>query len=595
MPTFLPVRGKCVTPFPPIGTVPCSHPGFYLRTCRRDRLGRMTCNGRSSLCNGCLAAVASLFVAALAGCSPHQSPDREPLRIGTAKQLFIDDGVVEATESISRVLNRPVKHPGGPVLRPERKWEGNFASVSSVIYDPEDALFKMWYVPSLITAERPPGPLEEYESLLRASNYREDLDLSCYAVSRDGVHWERPELGLVKFEGSTRNNIISDRSVRAEGGLYNSGRAPNAFRDHREQNPVRRYKALGFALAANGVTGLCIYFSPDGLAWEEYPGNPVMVGTSDTHTVLGWDPSRQKYVAYLRPGWKDYREAVAAYDGIPPEVRAASLPSHTPDQLAPRAGRIRKRTIGFSTSDDFVRWSPIEPALIPDSVDPVDLQFYGMPALLYEGIYLGFPWVFRTNSLTMESHFAYSREGREFQRLPDRGPYIPLGANGTWDDGCVYVRQPLVHDGKIWFYYLGVNWRHGVEDLLAEGENAEAAVGLATLPLDGFVSLDAGPNPGTVTTRPLVFEGSRLLVSFEDSQKGSAGVDHHSSLRVEVLDSNGEPLEGFGPEEAEPVTRTVAGQPVSWAGSADLSNLAGQPVQLRFHLRNGKFYSFQFQ
>ena len=575
--------------------MPCSHPGFYLRTRWRDRLGRMTCNGRSNLGNPFLAAALGLIVAGLAGCSSHPSPEREPIRIGTGKQLFIDDHVVESTASISRVLNRPVKHPGGPVLRPERKWEGNFASVSSVIYDPEDVLFKMWYVPSLITAQRPSGPLEEYESLLRASNYREELDLTCYAVSRDGVHWERPELGLAEFEGSNRNNIISDMSVRSEGGLYNSGRAPNAFRDHREQDPARRYKALGYARAANGQTGICLYFSADGLDWKEYPGNPVMVGTSDTHTVLGWDPSRKKYVAYLRPGWKDYGEAVAAYDGIPPEVRAASLPSHTPDQLAPRAGRIRKRTIGFSASEDFIHWSPIEPALIPDSVDPVDLQFYGMPALLYEGIYLGFPWVFRTNSLTMESHFAYSRDGREFQRLPDRGPYIPLGANGTWDDGCVYVRQPLVHDGKIWFYYLGVNWRHGVEDLLAEGENAEAAVGLATLPLDGFVSLDAGPNPGTMITRPLIFEGNRLLVSFEDSQKGSAGVDHHSSLRVEVLDSDGEPLEGYGLEDMEPVTRTVAGQPISWGGSADLSNLAGQPVQLRFHLRNGKFYSFQFQ
>ena len=555
----------------------------------------MTCNGRSSLENGCLAAAAVLIVAGLAGCSSHPSRDREPVRIGAVKQLFIDDHIVETMSSVSRVLNRPVKHPGGPVLRPERKWEGNFAAVSSVIYDPQDALFKMWYVPSLITAERPPGPLEEYESLLRASNYQEQLDLSCYAVSRDGVRWERPELGLVEFEGSTRNNIISDRSVRSEGGLYNSGRAPNAFRDHREQDPDRRYKALGYARAANGKIGICLYFSPDGLAWNEYPGNPVMMGTGDTHTVLGWDPSRKKYVAYLRPGWKDYEEAVAAYESIPTEVRAASLPSHTLDQLAPAAGNRRIRTIGFSSSDDFVHWSPIEPALIPDSMDPVDLQFYGMPALLYEGIYLGFPWVFRTNSLTMESHFAHSRAGREFRRPPDRGPFIPLGANGTWDDGCVYVRQPIVHDGTIWFFYLGVNWRHGVEDLLAEGENAEAAVGLATLPLDGFVSLDAGPNAGTVTTRPLIFEGSRLLVSFEDSQKGSAGVDHHSSLRVEVLNSQGEPLEGFGLEEMDAVTRTVAGQPVSWAGSSDLSALAGQPVQLRFHLRNGKFYSFRFQ
>ena len=555
----------------------------------------MTRNERSTLFQVCPAALAALIVGGLTGCSPQPSPSQEPVRVGADKQLFIDDHVVETTEAISRVLNRPVKHPGGPVLRPERKWEGNFAAVSSVIYDPEDALFKMWYVPSRITAERPPGLLEEYESLLRASNYREELDLSCYAVSRDGIHWERPDLGLVEFEGSTRNNIMSDRSVRSEGGLYNSGRAPNAFRDSREQNPDRRYKALGYARAENGVTGLCIYFSPDGLAWKEHPGNPVMMGTGDTHTVLGWDPSRKKYVAYLRPGGKDYQEAVAAYDSIPPEVRAASLPAHSRDELAPPAGNRRKRTIGFAASDDFVRWSPIEPALIPDSADPVDLQFYGMPALLYEGIYLGFPWVFRTNSLTMESHFAFSRDGREYQRLPDRGPFIPLGANGSWDDGCVYVRQPLVHGGKIWFYYLGVNWRHGVEDLLAEGENSEAAVGLATLPLDGFVSLDAGPNPGTVTTRPLIFEGSRLLVSFEDSQKGSAGVDHHSSLRVVVLNANGERLEGFGLEEAEPVTRTVTGQPVSWAGSSDLSALAGQPVQLRFHLRNGKFYSFRFQ
>ena len=53
---------------------------------------------------------------------------------------------------------------------------------------------------------------------------------------------------------------------------------------------------------------------------------------------------------------------------------------------------------------------------------------------------------------------------------------------------------------------------------------------VATLPLDGFVSLDAGPNPGTLTTRTLVFQGGRLLVNFEDSQKPDALVKLPMSL-----------------------------------------------------------------
>ena len=30
----------------------------------------------------------------------------------------------------------------------------------------------------------------------------------CYATSRDGVEWEKPDLGLVEFNGSTHNNIV---------------------------------------------------------------------------------------------------------------------------------------------------------------------------------------------------------------------------------------------------------------------------------------------------------------------------------------------------------------------------------------------------
>ena len=517
------------------------------------------------------------------------------IEIGSRKQLFIDDAILDRTHLITRVLNRPRKHAGGPVLKPERKWEGNFVAASNVIYDAQERLFKMWYVPNLITTQPLPRPIEEYENLLRAAKYLEELDLSCYAISRDGIHWERPELGMVEFEGSKKNNIFSGESVRSKGALYGAGRAPNGFKDLQEKNPARRYKGLGYARSANGETGICLYFSADGIHWKEYEGNPVMVGTGDTHTVLGWDPARGKYVAYLRPGWKDYREAVDAFESLPAQVRAASIPRYSVDVLAPPAGDRRKRTIGFSESADFIRWSPIEPALIHDDEDPVDLQFYGMPVMLYEDLYLGFPWGFRTNALTIDTQFAYSRDGKRFLRLWDRASFIPLGANGTWDDGCIYGRQPFVYEDRILFYYVGVNWTHGAEGLLAEGDRSQAAIGLATLPLDGFVSLDAGPAMGTATTRPLSFEGSRLVVNFEDAERGSAGMHQGSSLQVEVLDPLGDPIEGFELGQAEALTWSSMEHAVSWKGGSDLSRLTGQPVRLRFHLRNGKLYSFRFR
>ena len=175
------------------------------------------------------------MMAILAAAEPQEALDSVAIVIGSEKQLFIDDLIIKRTEFISKVLNRPRKHAAGPVLKPERKWEGNFLAVSSVIYDQEEGLFKMWYVPNLITAQQPPGRLENYENLLRASNYKEELDLTCYAISRDGIHWERPELGRVDFEGSRRNNIFSGESVRSKGALYSAGQAPNAFKDLREK------------------------------------------------------------------------------------------------------------------------------------------------------------------------------------------------------------------------------------------------------------------------------------------------------------------------------------------------------------------------
>ena len=50
-----------------------------------------------------------------------------------------------------------------------------------------------------------------------------------YAVSSDGIHWEKPELGLVKFSDNKKNNIV----VRGPSGA-------GVYKDPHEKNPARR-------------------------------------------------------------------------------------------------------------------------------------------------------------------------------------------------------------------------------------------------------------------------------------------------------------------------------------------------------------------
>ena len=40
-------------------------------------------------------------------------------------------------------------------------------------------------------------------------NYqRDDDDCLCYAESSDGVHWTKPDLGLVEYQGNKNNNLL---------------------------------------------------------------------------------------------------------------------------------------------------------------------------------------------------------------------------------------------------------------------------------------------------------------------------------------------------------------------------------------------------
>ena len=107
-----------------------------------------------------------------------------------------------------------------------------------------------------------------------------------------------------------------------------------------------------------------------------------------------------------------------------------------------------------------------------------------------------------------------------------------------------------------------------------------------TLRVDGFVSVYASLHGGEMITKPLIFEGNRLQINFATSAGGS--------VKVELQTADGEPIEGYTLEDAVEIFGDELSRTVQWGDSPDASSLAGQPVRVRFALKDADLYSFQF-
>ena len=245
------------------------------------------------------------------------------------KHLFIDDRTIDETVGVARTLNQPAKYVGNPVMIPLYPWEGRVTLYGTVWRDDQGG-FRVWYqgyggmgIPAMGTDQ----------SGFRTKGFDPATLLYTigYATSSDGVFWERPNLGIVEYNGTSDNNLVLVDAAFA-----------NVIRDDRDPDPDRLYKALFFESAdfqgtPNIGDGVSVAFSPDGLRWTKYEGNPVISRSSDSHMLLGWDDLHDTYVAYSRPSVHE--------------------------------GNMTRR-IGRSVSDDFVDWTDPEDVLAPDEHDP---------------------------------------------------------------------------------------------------------------------------------------------------------------------------------------------------------------------------------
>ena len=130
-----------------------------------------------------------------------------PQRPGDRPQLLVDGWIFSSSKGLRHEPDQLERLSDGPVFELDRPWEvgPRGAGISSFSWDEEAKQFRVTYTS---------GPIPDDPRLWKigvASGLTQfSTRYICLAVSGDGVHWEKPELGIVEYNGSKRNNILRD-------------------------------------------------------------------------------------------------------------------------------------------------------------------------------------------------------------------------------------------------------------------------------------------------------------------------------------------------------------------------------------------------
>lgn len=457
------------------------------------------------------------------------------------RELFMDDMRIEEMIDVQRVVNPATKSK--VLINPTEPWEANSSYIYGTVLEnePHGSGYRMWYT----------------------AYFKEHYYL-CYATSKDGITWYKPKLGVFEFNGSKENNICK------EGG-------GTLVYDPVDNDLAKRYKLMTFD-GSKERFGYTVYFSPDGLTWKLGHDKPVL--PYGDVSAVAYDRAKGLFIATTKQRML---------------VSNTSVTSGKNDRMA-----------FVSVSKDFIKWTaPDAPNslwslavegderddLLVRSKGGIESNVYGMPVYPYEGVYIGFPWMFDINTYgngefavtgdgKIQPQVAVSRDLKHWSR-PVREAIIPLGKAGAWDDGTLYTSSTMqVHEKEMSIYYGAMNLPHGGSTTT---QMQYARIAKASWRRDGLVSLhNAGDDTGIITTKTLTFTGKTLRVNTKLEKGGS--------LKVEILDENNQPI-----NDSKLIENDQFSYLVKWEKDVDLTALSGKPIKLRFHLKRGDIYSYWFE
>lgn len=530
-----------------------------------------------------------LFIGALVvlACPVSATAGSAPIDVSDHRQVFIDDTFLAEAYNVDLEVHPPIK-TGEMNIKPERPWEmGGVGPYSNFLK--EGDTYHMWY------------------HVMASAQWDTDRDAGsvCYARSNDGIHWERPNLGIVEYAGSRENNIVIGHGA---GGIKLGQDGGMVFIDPTAP-PDQKYRMLIRHGATEG-DACHIFSSGDGIHWQATHPSVVTARKQerghhlDSQNVMFYDDQLRKYVFYGRKNWVQgnsrgraiARGEAETIDGLP-------IVQDMPLVLRPDPFDMSH---GDRVMVDYYMSAAIK-------YPWADNAYYMFPTAYYHYVdarLQGFPAGVPINAGPLHTQFAASRDGVIWQRY-DRRPFVPLGMKGEFDWANTRTIQGLVPsvDGRhMYMYYRGGDWLHGWDRneenkrLLTEaGLDADrniAVLSRVVLRMDGFVSVRAPYGGGEFTTPVITFTGRELVLNIDTSATGIArvGIIQADTGTISGYDPNGVDLPGFNVEDCDLIHTTNDTQRVvSWGGKRDVSELAGKPVRLRFLLQDCDLYAFQFR
>ena len=467
----------------------------------------------------------------------------DPVDIGSRRELFVDHHLVDKIDGDAELtLSRPKDE--GICIRFDKPWEGRFCGYITVIKvaDEDYRLF--------------------YRGVPKSGGDGNSAEKTCTAVSNDGINWTKPNLGIHKDFGTEENNVIL-----ADCAPYTHNFSP--MLDTRPGVPKeQRFKALG----GTWKSGLIAFVSEDGFHWKKLQENKPVIhdekaAALDSQNVSFWSDAEQCYVCYLRSWSKK------PWGGF--------------------------RWIARTTSKDYVNWTPIKDMefLHDGKLAPKEHLYINQTSPYFRAphIYIGTAARFMPGRRVLSdaqakainvdpSYFAdisdgvllTSRGGLTYQRTFMEGFIRPGIGYQNWVSRTNYPSLNIVQTGKDRMScYVNNNYGQPTNCLRRY-----------SMRLDGFASVRAGYDGGSLLTKPLVFSGKNLAINFATSAAGG--------IKVQIESPDGKPLEGYTFADCQELIGNEIDRVVVWKGKSDLESLAGKPVRLRFQLKDADVYALQF-
>jgi hypothetical protein len=458
----------------------------------------------------------------------------EIIDLGSKRELFVDHFLIDKMDGVSLTLHTP--RDEGPVLYFDKPWEGPFSGYATIIKTGD--IFRAYY-----------------RGMAIAAADESEIQVTCVAESKDGIQWTKPELDHYKVGSSTKNNV-----VLAGDPFTNHNFSP--FLDtNPKADPARKFKAIG----GSHKTGLFYYASSDGLKWTKVQNDVIFKeGVFDSQNVAFWSESEQQYVLYFRTWSK------GLFDG--------------------------KRTVSRTTSKDFLRWE--KPVAMTFGGTPLEDLYTHQTSPYFRAphIYLaigarfmpGRKVVSDEQAITLNVNPKYYKDCSDAILMSSRG-----GSNFDRTFMESYIRPGI--GLKNWVSrsnYPVLNVVQTGPDEMSVYMNQDYAQPTAhihrySLRLDGFSSLAAPYNGGSMTTKYFKFSGKQLYINYATSAPGE--------VRIELQDEKGNPIPGFEFENAEAIIGNETNRAVVWKGKRDVSSLAGKAIRMKIQMKDANLYSLRFQ